>query len=176
MNLIRWSSTAPEQAGKTVTMTFRLFADSAGGESLWRETQSVRVGPDGRYSVLLGTTSADGLPRELFEAGEARWIGVRIAEGLATDAIDATPATRFVLASVPYAFKSIDAETLGGHAASEFVTREDLRSSIDAAMGPIGSSRNAGSGAPSGGAAVTAFSGVGSAGIVPLWTGNGSLG
>jgi hypothetical protein len=71
-NLVRWTGSAPEAAGRTVEMSFALYQDPAGGLALWSETQTVKVGADGRYAVLLGATSAEGLPQTLLQAGEAR--------------------------------------------------------------------------------------------------------
>jgi hypothetical protein len=79
-NLVRWTGSAPEAAGRTVEMSFALYQDPAGGLALWSETQTVKVGADGRYAVLLGATSAEGLPQTLFQGGEARWIEVRSIE------------------------------------------------------------------------------------------------
>lgn len=65
-----WSRTAP------VGITFALYADQEGGTPLWLETQNVEVDPEGRYTALLGVTSAEGLPLELFTSGEARWLEI----------------------------------------------------------------------------------------------------
>ena len=45
---------------------------------LWQETQNVNVDTEGRYSVLMGSTLNDGMPLELFTAGEPRWLGVQL--------------------------------------------------------------------------------------------------
>jgi hypothetical protein len=73
------------------------------------------VTPDanGQYNVILGSTTATGLPDDLFLQQEQRWLGVQV-QGEAELA-------RVLLVSVPYAFKAHEAETLGGLPASAFV-------------------------------------------------------
>jgi hypothetical protein len=77
------------------------------------ETQNVEADKNGRYSVILGSASAHGLPADVFVGGEARWLGVQ-ASGQAEQ-------PRSLLLSVPYAVKALDAETLGGKPASAFM-------------------------------------------------------
>jgi len=67
LNVVRWNGILPAAAGRTVEVSFALYQDQAGGLALWNETQTVPVGADGRYSVLLGATSAEGLPSTLFQ-------------------------------------------------------------------------------------------------------------
>jgi trimeric autotransporter adhesin len=89
-----------------VNLTFSLYKDETGGTSLWQETQNVDVDSTGHYTVLLGTSQAEGLPIELFTSGQAQWLGVR-PQG-------ETEQARIMLVSVPFALKAGDAETLGG--------------------------------------------------------------
>jgi hypothetical protein len=95
-----------------VGLTFALYKDADGGSPLWVETQNVQPDKTGHYSVQLGAASTNGLPRELFVAGEARWLGVQ-RQGEAEQ-------PRVLLLSVPYALKALDAETIGGKPASAF--------------------------------------------------------
>ncbi len=173
-NLVRWSGNLPDAAGKTVDLSFSIFQDSAGGLALWNETQPVKVGADGRYTVLLGATSADGLPQSLFQAGEARWIEARPVTGLSPDtaieAIDAAPPARSLLTAVPYAFKSVDAETLAGRSAEDYVTREDLQSTVANQVQAF--SNVAGAPLPVAGSS----SGQGTAGYLPVWIAPTTLG
>jgi len=57
---------------------------------------------------------SSGLPTALFTAGQARWLGVRIAEQ--------AEQPRVLLLSVPYALKAGDAATTGGLPPSAFVS------------------------------------------------------
>src|SRR5277367_748428 len=50
-----------------------IYSTETGGAPLWQEAQNVSVDSDGHYSVLLGSTSKDGLPVEMFSGGEPRW-------------------------------------------------------------------------------------------------------
>src|SRR5580693_10623047 len=97
----------------TVGITFSLYKESQGGAALWVETQNVTPDKTGHYSVMLGSTTSQGLSADLFASGEARWLGVQ-AQGEAEQA-------RTVLMSVPYALKAADAETIGGLPPSAFL-------------------------------------------------------
>jgi trimeric autotransporter adhesin len=61
----------------TVGVTFSLYKDSQGGSPLWLETQNVQTEKNGHYIVMLGSTSVQGLPADLFDSGEACWLGVQ---------------------------------------------------------------------------------------------------
>ncbi len=115
--LVRFAGTARDLNGNPLTgvvgITFSLYAEQSGGAPLWLETQNVQADTNGRYSVLLGTTNADGLPAELFTSEQARWVGVQVS-GQAEQ-------PRVLLVSAPYALKAGDAETVGGLPASAFV-------------------------------------------------------
>jgi hypothetical protein len=102
----------------SVEMTFAVYKDEVGGEALWTETQIVEVDKEGRYTALLGAAQANGVPVELFPAGEPRWLGVEV-RGQA-------PQSRTLLVSVPYALKALDAEKLSGKSLSDFVLSESL--------------------------------------------------
>jgi hypothetical protein len=97
----------------TVGITFSLYKESQGGAALWVETQNVTLDKTGHYAVMLGSTSSQGLPADLFASGEARWLGVQV-QGEAEQ-------PRTVLMSVPYALKAADAETIGGLPPSAFL-------------------------------------------------------
>jgi hypothetical protein len=204
-NLVRWTGSLPQAAGHTVEMSFSLYQNQAGGPALWSETQTVKVGTDGRYSVLLGTTSAEGLSQTLFQAGEARWIEARpsqaalnatISGDTVAEATNATPVARSLLSAVPYAFKSVDADTLAGRPASDYVTREDLQSTVASQVQvtssakttlsnvtspssivgtpmPILGSSSSSSSQFGGGATLN---GSGMSGFLPAWTASATLG
>ncbi len=155
-NLVQYSGTLPEFAGKPVVgVTFALYRDEQGGSPIWMETQNVSPDAGGRYIVLLGATRNQGLPTQLFAAGEARWLGVQ-AEGRPEE-------PRVVLLSVPYALKAADADTIGGlppsaflmAAASTGTAPDHPAAAYDPAVQP-------------------ALSGSGTLDFVPLWTPNGT--
>jgi hypothetical protein len=159
----------PEASPRSVAIRFALYQDQAGGLALWSETQTVRVAADGRYTVLLGITTPDGLPQSLFDGGAARWIEARpVKPGTDSSAAEDTPAPRSLLAAVPYAFKSVDAETLAGRAAADYVTREDLQSAVTTSIQSAAQ--------PERGAPNPALAGSGAAGSIPLWTASSTLG
>src|SRR5580704_5370244 len=112
--LIQLSNVASDEGGNSlsgvVSITFSLYA----GQPLWIETQNnVQLDATGHYSVQLGITKPNGVPTTLFTTGEARWLGVRIAEQ--------GEQPRVLLLSVPYALKAGDAATIGGLPPSAFV-------------------------------------------------------
>src|SRR5215469_9101038 len=102
--------------GKALTgvvgVTFYLYKDQQGGAPLWIETQNVQPDKSGHYSVMLGSTTSEGLTPSLFASGEARWLGVQV------QGQEEQP--RVMLLSVPYAMKAGDAQTVGGLPASAF--------------------------------------------------------
>ena len=102
-------------ASSVESVMLSIYASETGDAPLWQETQNVSIDNDGHYSLLLGSTHNEGLPIELFASGEPRWLGVqfqRSGEG---------EQPRVRLASVPYALKAQDADTLGGQPLSAFV-------------------------------------------------------
>jgi hypothetical protein len=115
--MVRFSGTLTDANGKSLSgivgVTFLLYKESQGGAPLWTETQNVQADKTGHYAVMLGSSSSQGLPPDLFASGEARWLGVQ-AQGQAEQ-------PRTVLLSVPYALKAADAETIGGLPPSAFV-------------------------------------------------------
>jgi hypothetical protein len=70
----------PKGAARTgsVMLTFGLYTDQTDGTPIWTEQHVVALDADGRYAVILGRTSADGLPAEAFAAGTPRWLGVHV--------------------------------------------------------------------------------------------------
>jgi hypothetical protein len=99
-------------------VSFSLYRDHDGGAPLWRETQNVLADDQGRFSVLLGGLTSEGMPVESFAAGEPRWIGVQVDEA------DQPEQARMLLVSVPYALKAGDADTIGGKPLSAFVLND----------------------------------------------------
>ena len=117
--LIRFTGALADSAGHprsgTVGVTFSVYSQATGGTPLWQETQNVPLDPQGRYAVLLGVTKTEGMPLEVFNSPEPRWLGVwPQLDGEQEHA-------RVVLVSVPYALKAADTETLQGLPASAFV-------------------------------------------------------
>jgi hypothetical protein len=94
-----------------VGITFSIYREQEGGGALWMETQNVELDSEGRYTALLGAQTREGLPLDLFTAGEPRWLGVRASGPQEVEQ------PRVLLVSVPYALKAADADTLGGRPA-----------------------------------------------------------
>jgi hypothetical protein len=161
--LVRFSGTAKDVDGKplngTVGITFLLYSASQGGAPLFLESQNVQADASGRYSVQLGATKPDGLPTDLFNSGEARWLGIQIS-GQSEQA-------RVVLVSVPYALKAGDAETVGGLPPSAFILANGAQASVANNKGPQpaanGATKN---GLPPANPAVT---GKGVVNYIPMW-------
>ena len=96
-------------------VTLSIYAAPEGGVPLWQEMQSVVVDTTGRFTVLLGASHPDGLPPALFASGEAQWMSLQFARAGEVEK------SRVRIASVPYALKARDAETLGGRPASAYL-------------------------------------------------------
>src|SRR5215472_15291557 len=82
-NLVRYGGTLKDGQGtavssSTVGMTFAIYTQQDGGAPIWIETQNVTTDASGNYSVLLGSTTATGLPSDLFLQQEQRWLGVQV--------------------------------------------------------------------------------------------------
>jgi hypothetical protein len=110
----------PSPLPTTVQGTFTIFKDQEGGAPLWLEEQTIHLDRMGRYSAGLGSTSPEGVPIDIFLAGDARWLEVT-ADGYVQTA-------RTPLLSVPYALKASDADTLNGRAVSSFILADQLPS------------------------------------------------
>ncbi len=167
--LIQFSHVATDEGGSSlsgvVSITFSLYNSQQGAEPLWVETQNnVQLDSTGHYSVQLGITKATGLPTNLFTSGEARWLGVRIAEQ--------PEQPRVLLLSVPYALKAGDAATVGGLPPSAFVLATPLASSADSAPMIVTDMVTSSLDAPPAGS----VTGSGTTDFVPLWTGASSIG
>jgi lysophospholipase L1-like esterase len=115
--LIPYSGYLKDGSGKPITapteITFAIYKEQQGGPQLWIEIQKVNPDVLGAFSVLLGSSSPGGVPQDVFNSTEARWIGVTANGGVEQP--------RVMLLSVPYALKAADAETLGGLPVSAFL-------------------------------------------------------
>jgi trimeric autotransporter adhesin len=161
--LVQFSGTLKTGAAptpNTVTgVTFALYKDEEGGAPLWLETQNIQSDSAGRYKVMLGAASAEGLPADLFVSGEARWLGVQAA--------GEPEQPRVLLVSVPYALKAGDAATVGGLPPSAFMLAT-----------PVASGRSLATDAASSGTAASATPAVtsnvttsgGAVNAIPLFT------
>jgi hypothetical protein len=116
--LLKFNGILRDPAGKprtgTVGIMFSIYGDSTGGAPLWQETQNVQLDSRGRYTVVLGSSTTEGIPLNLFTSGDPRWLAVQVL----LPGEDQQP--RAMLVSVPYALRAADAETLGGLPPSAF--------------------------------------------------------
>jgi hypothetical protein len=161
--MVKFSGRLTDANGKPPTevvgVTFLLYKDSQGGAPLWMETQNVQPDKTGHYTVMLGSSSRQGLAPDLFASGEARWLGVQ-PQGQVEQ-------PRTVLLSVPYALKAADAETIGGLPPSAFVLAAPATSgaAVDSTNGNLAASSFTRDPAASN---VTTTGGIVNA--LPLWT------
>jgi hypothetical protein len=170
--LVRFSGTVLDESSKPRTgvagVTFLFYKDQSGGAPLWMETQNVTLDAKGHYSVLLGSSKPDGLPTDLFAAGDARWLAVQPEQG--------AEQPRVLLLSVPYALKAMDAETLGGRPVSDFAL-----SSSQAGNTAFATTATTQAGAASGNSvsqtpALGPITGTGTKNFLPIWTSSSALG
>jgi Chaperone of endosialidase len=115
------------QAGLAETVTLTLHDAESGGTVLWEETQVVTVDAQGRYTVYLGGSRAEGLPADALAGDAVRWLGVQFAGSAA--------APRVPLTSVPYALRAADADTLGGLPPTAFLRAPEAGSAAGTADG-----------------------------------------
>jgi endosialidase-like protein len=167
--LIQFSNVATDEGGNTlsgvVNITFSLYTSQQGGEALWIETQNnVPLDPTGHYSVQLGVTKPNGVPTALFTTGEARWLGVQIAQQ--------PEQPRVLLLSVPYALKAGDATTIGGLPPSAFVLAAPATGS--AASAPTTFTELSAS--PADALPASDVTGAGTIDFIPLWTTTANIG
>ena len=109
-----------------VLLIVSVYATENDATPLWVEQQTVTLDSAGRYAVLVGGTLPDGIPKDVFLAGSARWIGL---------AVSGEPEQpRIQLVAVPYALKAVEADTLAGKSATDFVLSENLGERIKTAM------------------------------------------
>jgi hypothetical protein len=68
--MIRFSGVLKDLAGRaktgTVGVTFAIYAEPESGAPLRMETQNVTLEEGGKYTVLVGANSIEGVPMELF--------------------------------------------------------------------------------------------------------------
>jgi hypothetical protein len=63
-----------------VGVMFAIYEEEKGGAPLWQEVQNIEVDKRGHINGALGSTTREGIPRELFPAGNTRWLGVQVLE------------------------------------------------------------------------------------------------
>src|SRR5271154_859666 len=161
-HLVRFGGTVKDLNGNPLTgvvgITFALYSEQTDGASLWLETQNVTADSAGRYTVLLGSTTSQGLPESIFTSEQARWVGVQVS-GQAEQ-------PRVLLVSAPYALKAGDAETIGGLPPSAFV--------LAAPAGANGGGPGSPPPPPNAGPTI---GGSGTQNYIPIWTdSSGDLG
>jgi hypothetical protein len=145
--IVKLSGAVRDLEGKNLSglhnLNFALYKDESGGTSIWSEMQNVMIDAQGRYTAFLGSASTGGIPAEIFASGETRWVGVTPEDGVER--------SRFAIATVPYAFKAAEADTLGGRKPEEFVSVPQLTSMLRSQAGqtpsPVGPVWNLGVGA-----------------------------
>ena len=165
--LVKFSGTLTGSGGQpmsgVVGVTFALYEEERGGAPLWMETQNVQADGNGHYTAMLGATRNEGIPAEVFASGQGRWLGVQPQQE--------PERPRVLMASVPYALKAVDADTLGGLPASAFALAGTAN------HGPVTESA-AGSGKPTQPATATQpdQTGSGTTNYITIWTGTTTLG
>jgi len=72
--LVKFGGVVKDTAGtvrtEVVGMTFALYKEQVGGAALWLETQNVTLDAQGRYTVLLGSVTKEGIPMAAFASAE----------------------------------------------------------------------------------------------------------
>jgi hypothetical protein len=89
----------------TISMTFKIYADSTTATSLWSETQSSVTVEDGIFNVLLG--SVNSIPNSVFN-GSTRYLGIKVGE-------DSEMSPRSPMVSVGYAYIAENSDKVDGY-------------------------------------------------------------
>jgi hypothetical protein len=97
----RLTDSAGAPLDTTVSMRFRIYADSTTSTYLWAETHSSVTVDEGLFNVLLGSGTA--IPDSVFN-GSTRYLGIKVGS-------DSEMTPRRSLVSVGYAFHSGSADT-----------------------------------------------------------------
>jgi hypothetical protein len=97
-----------------VGVRFAIYKDESTTSSIWSESQNVILDSKGHFTAFLGAASPQGVPLDIFESTEARWLGVSTDDGIERP--------RMLLTSVPYALAAADAQTVGGKRPEEFLS------------------------------------------------------
>ncbi len=167
------------------SVTFSIYKEQEGGAPLWQETQNVALDAERRYTVLIGSTLNEGMPLELFNSGEPRWLGVRFNR---TGEVEQP---RVQMVSVPYALKASDAETLGGLPATAYLRApgtavDSAGTAVAGTSGVVGTSAVAPATKDVAGSkpkvtsgttnCIAAFTDATDLGCSPMWQLNGNIG
>ena len=169
--LVKFAGVLKDNLGHAKTgmvgMTFALYKEQYDGAPLWLETQNVEADSEGSYSVLLGSAKTEGMPADLFNTNEPRWLGVQV-EGQAEQ-------PRVLFVSVPYALRASDAATIGGLPPSAFMRApEPGTSRANNASLPSGASGTAATSSTA--ASTPQLSGSGKTDFLPIWISPSTLG
>ena len=104
-HLINFQGTLTDSTGNPITgnrsMRFFLYADSVGGSPLWSTNHDMVYIVDGLFRVILGSVAS--LPESLFD-GSTLWLATQVTPDLVPFA------QRQPLNTVPYSFRSLDAD------------------------------------------------------------------
>ena len=116
--LINFQGMLTDEAGTsldgTFNLYFRIYDAATGGTQLWAEEQDGVLVINGVYNVQLGVNT--GLSADIF-TGDARYLQVEVYNSDTGTWEVLSPRLR--LTSTAFALRAGDAETLGGHEASE---------------------------------------------------------
>jgi Trypsin len=82
--LMKFMGKLSDATGQSLTgltgVSFAIYKDLEGGIPLWLETLNVQPDASGNYTVLLGSTTSEGIPLGVFRSGEPRWLGLRVLD------------------------------------------------------------------------------------------------
>ncbi len=119
----------------TYQVQFHIYDAATGGSELWSETQSVTV-TDGIYNVQLGSVTP--LTAGVFSS-DAVYLEVVILNDDTSTWETLSPRQR--LTSTAFSFRAADAESLEGHASSEFALTTHQHDGSDITSGTIDEAR-----------------------------------
>ena len=101
----------------TYDLTFSLYTLPSGGHLLWSETKDVTTDQSGVFTTLLGSVSLLNVSFDM-----PCWLEIQVESEILTP--------RRELASVPYAFQALNADSLGGLASASYALAGHLHDDI----------------------------------------------
>lgn len=179
--LVRFSDTfhpaSALPAAPVESVTLLIYKDQEGGTPLWQEIQNITLDSENRYTVLIGSTLNEGMPLDLFNSAEPRWLAVRF------NSPGETEQPRVQMVSVPYALRASDAEMLGGLPPTAYLRApaSSLTSSTTTAASPwAATTTNSAKLKPRATTGTTnciaAFTDATDLGCSPMWQSGGNIG
>lgn len=122
--VIRMAGQFPQQASaaaSTELVRIQIFTNQSLTDEVFEEQQSISIGGDGTFNLLVGAATPGGVPAGVFKDASPRWIQVTRPNGSSMNE---------PLVSVPYSYHALVADAISGVALDDIVTRDQLPTAV----------------------------------------------